>query len=72
VSVATAGAQTETLWRKTFFFASLYTLSAAPALVVTYRFFPSFVFRAEGLALTHNPVSGWPETSHGPWPSCVF
>jgi hypothetical protein len=46
----------ETLWRKTFFFASLYTLSAAPTLVVTYRYVPSLVFRVEALALTHNPV----------------
>jgi hypothetical protein len=46
----------ETFWRRLFFAASLYTLSAAPMLVVCYRYVPSFVFTTEGLGFTHNPV----------------
>jgi hypothetical protein len=46
----------ENFWRGLFFFAALYTLSAAPMLVVSYAWFPSLVFTREGLPFTHNPV----------------
>jgi hypothetical protein len=46
----------ETFWKRLFLVAALYTLSAAPMLVVSYACFPSLVFTPEGLPFTHNPV----------------
>ncbi len=46
----------ETFWKRLFFVASLYTLSAAPMLLINYRYFPSMVFTTEGMPFTHNPV----------------
>lgn len=46
----------EMFWRRLFFSASVYTLSAAPMLVVSYRYVPSLMFTTQGLGFTHNPV----------------
>jgi hypothetical protein len=46
----------DSFWKKLFFLASLYTLSAAPTLAILYRYLPSLVFTEEGLPFTRNPV----------------
>ncbi len=46
----------DNFWKKFFFLASLWNISAGPLFVALYLYIPSMIFTPEGLTYTHNPA----------------